>query len=148
MAIGWIEDGLVKIMVDKTSVRIDVYDDSEEKYDPSTGFHKYKHLFRFCAYGEIYGGQRERGVYVKLGSFVEHPWRIGHKGGELTVDRKSTHGNSKLINLAEVCKGFVEIVEKTALEYDQPGVQSFLTMMAQGSIDLLDKKTKHDLGIK
>ena len=144
MAYGWVENGKVGIWVSKCAVKIDVYDKSEKRVN-ERHFTRDKRVFRFLAYGEIYGGQREEGVYVKMGSFIEHPWR---KKGDLIVERKSTHGNSKLERLAEVCKGFIEIVQKTELEYDDPGVQIFLTMMARESIDLLDKEAKKDLGLR
>jgi hypothetical protein len=137
------ENGKVGIAVSKCSVKIEVFDKSETRID-ERHFTRHKPVFRFLAYGEIYGGQHQKGVYVKMGSFIKHPWRKG----DLIVERKSTHGNSKLERLAEVCKGFIEIVRKTELEYDDPGVQSFLTMMARESIELLNKEVKKDLGIR
>jgi hypothetical protein len=142
MAYGWIETGKVGIWVSECAVKIDVYDKSETRID-ERHFTRHKPVFRFLAYGEIYGGQHQKGVYVKMGSFIEHPWRKG----DLIMERKSTHGNSKLERLAEVCKGFIEIVRKTELEYSDPGVQSFLNMMARESIDLLNKETKEDIDL-
>lgn len=60
-------------------------------------------------------------------------------------NRKQTHGNSKFQYISGVCKGLVEVFEKTDIEYDDDCVQTFLKTLARETRALLTEKFKKEI---